>query len=275
MTGRLRRPHAFRVAAVAASFLLLAVAVAVAPSAHAQSGAPEAVSPPPDGPSAPALVAARDRTVLAAELTATIADLPARPGALFETGDVLTRFNCRIYEAQRAVARADVEAAEAERAVKRRLFELQSAGALEVEVADAAVRRAEAQLHLSQVQVDRCTLRAPYKGRVVEWRARPHAAVEIGDPLLEIVGVERLEVEIIAPAAWLGWLRPGVGFTLVGADGAHRARGALESLGAVVDPASQTVVVRGALNEAGPGWLPGVSGRAVFSPPGMSPEDPS
>ncbi|MEQ8603908.1 MAG: efflux RND transporter periplasmic adaptor subunit [Marivibrio sp.] len=220
-----------------------------------------------DGPSAPALVQAMDRTAVASELAARISEMPVRPGERFAEGDVLVRFACAAYEAQRAVARADVASAQAQLAVKKRLFELQSAGALEVDVAAAAVARAQAEVRLYQVQVDRCILRAPYAGRVVEWTARPFGSVEAGEPLLEIVGVERLEVEVIVPVAWMRWLKPGARFQLAAADGAQTAQATVKSLGAAVDPASQTVVIRGALEEPGPGWLPGLSGRAVFAAP--------
>jgi len=219
------------------------------------------------GPSAPALVQAMDRTAIASELPARIAEMPVRPGERFAQGDVLVRFACAAYEAQRAAARADVASAQAQLAVKKRLFELQSAGALEVDVAEAAVTRAQAEVRIYQVQVDRCVLRAPYAGRVVEWTARPFGSVETGEPLLEIVGVERLEVEVIVPVAWMRWLEPGAPFTLSALDGAETAQATVKSLGAAVDPASQTVVIRASLDDAGPGWLPGLSGRAVFAPP--------
>lgn len=251
------------------AFLFSLIAGGVVPAASAQQATDQTPSAEADytGPSAPALVQAMDRTTIASELTARIAEMPIRPGERFEKGAVLVRFSCAAYEAQRAVARADVASAEAQLAVKKRLFELQSAGALEVEMAEAAVTRAKAEVRVHQVQVDRCVLYAPYAGRVVDWTARPFGSVETGEPLLEIVGVERLEVEVIVPAAWMGWLEPGAPFMLTSADGAQRADATVKSLGAAVDPASQTVVIRGALETPGAGWLPGLSGRAVFRAP--------
>lgn len=222
--------------------------------------------PEPQRLIAPALIAALDRTVLAAELTARIAAMPARPGESFEEGAVLARADCATFEAQREASRAELEAAQAELAVKRRLFDLQSAGALEVELAEAELRRARAGVALRDIEVARCTLRAPYAGRVVEWLARPHATVAAGEPLLEIVGAGRLEVEIIVPAAWLAWLEPGHRFTFRDDATGALVPGVVATLGAAIDPASQTLVIRGRLDEPGAA-LPGLSGRALFDPP--------
>lgn len=219
---------------------------------------------------APALIAAMDRTVLAAELTATLSELTKRPGESFEKGDVLVRFSCGLFEAQRDVGRADVAAAEAQLRVKRRLFELQSAGAMDVELAEAGLRKAEAQIRQYQLQVERCTIRAPYRGRVVEWMARPHSSVETGSELMEIVGVERLEVEVIVPSAWLKWIEPGTPFTVEAEETRMPIEATVRRIGAVVDPASQTVVIRGALEAGDVTLLPGMRGRARFSREGAS-----
>jgi len=248
-------------------FGAFAVLLSVVLLAHAPAGAQDGAADQAAalaGPQAPALIAALDRTVLSSELTGPLAALEKRPGERFSESDVLARLSCRAYEAQRDVGKADVESAAAQLAVKKRLFELQSAGALEVEVAEAAFRRARAEVRLYQVQVDRCVVRAPYDGRVVDWRARPYASIEVGGELMEIVGVARLEVEVIVPSPWLKWIKVGTSFLLRAQETGRAVEAEVVSLGAVVDPASQTVVIRGLLDGAMEGLLPGMSARAYF-----------
>lgn len=218
-----------------------------------------------DTAQAPALIAAMNRTVLAAELSATISELTKRPGESFAKGDLLVRFSCGSFEAQRDVGRADVAAAEAQLRVKRRLFDLQSVGAMDVELAEAGLRKAEAQVRQYQVEVERCTVHAPYRGRVVEWKAQPYSSVEAGSELMEIVGVERLEIEVIVPSDWLEWIEPGAPFTVQVEETSAPIEATVRRIGAVVDPASQTVVIRGSIDGGDGTLLPGMRGRARFS----------
>lgn len=219
------------------------------------------------GWSAPALVMALDRAVLATQINAAIAEMPFRPGQAFNKGDLLVRFQCQAYEAQRDVAKASVDAANAERRVKQRLFDLKSIGQLDLDVSKAGLRRAQAELRLYQVQVDRCSIKAPFDGLVVDWLSRPHASVELGDDVLEIVASQPLEIEAIIPSSWLVWLDVGQKFQVMAAVLGSSVLAEVSRLGAVVDPASQAVVLRGRLAEPPKGLLPGMRANAVFDVP--------
>lgn len=216
------------------------------------------------GPQARALIIARDEAVLSAEITARITEMPVRPGARFDEGDRLVRFGCARYAAQRDVAQADLAAAEKSLESLEKLLSLNAAGPLEVEVARAQRDRAQAQLRLYQADVNLCSLRAPYAGRVVSWIGNPHEFANTGDELIEIVADKTLEIEMIVPSAWLRWLAPGMALSLSVDETGEAYAATLSAVGATVDPVSQTVRIRAVLDSTPDDLIPGMSGTAIF-----------
>jgi membrane fusion protein, multidrug efflux system len=94
-----------------------------------------------------------------------------------------------------------------------------------------------------------------------------YESVAVGTPLLTILDDHELEVAMVVPAAWLGWLAPGKRFAL-SLDGSSRAsRGELTRLGAQVDPVSQTLTVYGVVTEPTAGLMPGLTATVSFAPP--------
>ena len=215
-----------------------------------------------------ALVTAHERATIASGMPGRIAAMPVRRGEPFAAGDTLVRFDCARYLAERDAGEAAVTAAKAELKSKRRLFELNAIGALEVELAEAKRAQAEARLRGYQVNVERCRIRAPYAGRVADWNAQPHESVDIGDAVIEIVGTERLDLELIVPSAWLKWLRSGDGFKVRIDETGSVHPATVRATGAAVDAVSQTVTVYGRFDTPPDDLVPGMSGVALFEKPG-------
>lgn len=217
-----------------------------------------------DGPLVRALVVSRDRAVLSAEIAARIAEMPSRPGDRFVKGDRLVRFDCSRFVAQRDVGAADVEAAQKSLQSVEKLRSLNAAGQLEVEIAAAQLAKTEAQQRLFQSDVNRCTIGAPFDGRVVAWHANPHEVANPGDDLVEIVAAGNLEIEMIVPSSWLSWLAPDLSFAVAVDETGNRYEAKVTKLGAEVDPVSQTVAIRARFDSAPQDLLPGMSGTAIF-----------
>ena len=114
----------------------------------------------------------------------------------------------------------------------------------------------------------RCAdLVAPFAGRVVERIGRPHERLAAGQGAVRIAADGR-EIEVVAPAAWLGRLAVGQRFRFR-ADGTGLGLEArVTRLGAVVDAVTQTFRVFGVAAGQPAEMLPGLSGTATFPPPG-------
>lgn len=209
------------------------------------------------------VVEAVQRTILSSEISGRVMAMPKRSGEAFSKGDVLVRLGCSLYEAERDKVATRLKQAQRQRDNKERLAELDSVGKLTVDMAALAVEEAEAQRRIARLNVARCRIEAPFKGRVVKRHASEHQSVQAQQKLLEVVG-HQLEARIIVPADWLEWLAPGERMTLEVDETGHTVKGEVVRVGAAVDPVSHTVPVWAQLTREGQALRPGMSGAARF-----------
>jgi RND family efflux transporter MFP subunit len=145
-----------------------------------------------------------------------------RDGGFFDRDEVLVRVDPRDYElavtraqAQLAEARVRVEREEAEAAVA--LAEWRALGGdrpanplvrREPQLAEARalVAAAEAALAQARLDLERCTLRAPFAGRVWQKRVDAGQYVRKGDEVARIYSVDYAEVRLPVPLADLAYV---------------------------------------------------------------------
>ncbi|MBF0097313.1 MAG: efflux RND transporter periplasmic adaptor subunit [Magnetococcales bacterium] len=213
----------------------------------------------------------RQYTTMSSELPARLEKLPLEEGARFKNGDLLASLDCSLQRAQLEKARAALTAADKLREVNSKLLQLKSVGELEVVTSGAEAAKARAEVAVMTATVAKCAISAPFSGRIVEWKARPHQFVQAGQALLELLDDSILEVEFIAPSRWLQQIKPGSPFTLhVDETGqAHAAK--IIRIGAKVDAVSQSIKISGQFLQAVPGLLAGMSGRVVMDLPAAAP----
>lgn len=236
--------------------LFLLAALVAATGLHAQDA-------DPSGRIRTQLVAQHDVEV-SSEVAAKIARLPLQEGDAFKKGDLLVAFDCGLYQAQLHKAEATATAAAREAEVTGKLAALHSTGALELDQAQARAKEASADAAYMRTTVDKCTIRAPFAGRVAKREAAPFEYVTPGKPLLEILDTGALEVKLIVPSRWLATLKPGVPFTVHVDDLGRDYPAQVLRLGARIDPVSQTVAISGRIEGGHAELLPGMSGWASF-----------
>jgi RND family efflux transporter MFP subunit len=211
-----------------------------------------------------AQLVARHDVEISSEVAAKIDRLPLKEGDAFAKGDVLVAFDCSLYRAQLAKAEATATAASREQAVTGKLAALHSAGALDVAQAQAHAKEAAADAAYMRTTVGKCTIRAPFAGRIAKRDAAPYEYVTPGKPLLEILDTGALEVKMIVPSKWLAWLKPGAKFTVHVDELDANYPAEVVRLGASIDPVSQTIGVSGRMLGAPAELLPGMSGWVTF-----------
>ena len=204
------------------------------------------------------------QAVLAAGMAGVVEGLPKREGERFREGETLVSIDCAVQRAQRAKTLAEREAARRVLAVNERLAKLDATSEIEVELARAEVAKSEADVRVMQATVRKCTVEAPFAGRVVEHRINRHQYVKEGEPLLEILDDRALELELIVPSEWLLWLKVGSPFTVHLLETGRDYAAEVASLGARIDAVSQTLRITGRIGGEAADLLPGMSGRAVF-----------
>jgi membrane fusion protein (multidrug efflux system) len=211
-----------------------------------------------------AILEAEKEVVLSSEMGGRLKSLNVPVGGVFAKGDVLAEFSCDILDAERGVTVAHVEAATAKLKNAKRLDKLNAAGALDLVLAQATLDEARAQLEVAKSRADLCHMVAPYDGGVLSHEVRSFESVDIMTPILRVGQVGALRVNVIAPAAWLSWLRPDAPFSFSPKNTAISFRGRIDQIGASVDPASQTIKIEGVLIENTQNLLPGQGGVVRF-----------
>lgn len=225
-----------------------------------------------DGPLAPAraaedargLVRSLGEATISSEISARILSMPFREGEVFKSGDVLVSFDCEAMNANLAGAKAELRAADVALETAREMARMKAAGQRDVETAEARRDRAAADMDATAVRVKGCVVRAPFSGAVVDRNANPHEVIAPSTPLLRIVDRERLEIELLVNSSALAALQPGTTFLFRVDETGLTYQAKIIRLGAVVEPASQTVKVFGAFDGAFQGVLHGMSGAARF-----------
>ncbi|SDY03821.1 RND family efflux transporter, MFP subunit [Allochromatium warmingii] len=199
---------------------------------------------------------------MAGRLTALAVGL----GERFAAGATLARFDCAEQQARLDMATAERAAAQATHEAKRRMQELKQAGKVEVALAAGALEKAQAQVKLLRVQLEYCSLKAPFAGRVVKLAAKAYQSVAVAQPLLEIVSDGPLKLRVNVPARWVNWLQPGARFDVMIDETGKRYPAQVSTLNGRIDAVSQTVEIEAKMLNHAPELLPGMSGTAQFHP---------
>lgn len=228
-------------------------------------GAPAKAASDPANTPVRVLIAASREAKLSAQMEGRLASLPKVAGAFFKQGEVLAEFDCRSTRAELAMAVARLEKAQRTLESQQALGKLNAVSDLDLALAKADLAEARARQQQVEASVSRCTIVAPYAGRVVRRVANQFETLGPGAPVLEIIESGPLRLELLVPSRWLGWLKTGTTFTVHVDEINRRVPARVTVLGSRVDPVSQTVSVQAVFTETVPGVLPGMSGNAYFS----------
>jgi RND family efflux transporter MFP subunit len=188
-------------------------------------------------------------------------------GASFPKGRVLVDFDCQEQQARINMGQAELVAARENHEAKLRLQGLQQAGEVEVNLAAAAVNKAQAQLDLYRTQASQCVVVAPFAGRAVKVHVKPFQGVQAGAPLVEIVSAGPFKLRLNVPSKWLVWLKPGTPFEVTIDETGKTYAARISAINARVDAASQSIEVEGSIENRSGELLAGMSGAARFKRP--------
>ena len=262
--GNGRRPWA---TARGASGLALALAWICALPLHAASEYDLARAPSgTSGHEIRGVVKARSEAVISSQIDARLIELPFQLGDPFEKGDTLVAFDCAMLEAELAAARAELRSSQKTHENNLELAQLDAIGALEVELSQAEAEKARAQVLVARVQTRRCTIKAPYAGRVVATNVNVFESVRASQELLRILDDRSLELELIVPSHWVRWLEAGTAFRFRVDETSEEIPAEVLRVGASADPVSQTIRLQAGFPDATGKLLAGMSGTAVFAP---------
>tara|TARA_R100000005_G_scaffold93721_1_gene69829 strand:- start:2342 stop:3460 length:1119 start_codon:yes stop_codon:yes gene_type:complete len=200
------------------------------------------------------LVQAKARAQLAFEIPGLLLALDAEEGLAVKAGQVLGQLDTRQLKAQRDVAAADLASIDAELQLARlrlkRSAQLRETGAVSAQEFDETRLTAEAlasrrsallaRLETLDINLEKSALRAPYDGVVAARHLDPGTVLQAGEPVLQLVSVDRLEARLGIPASHFDALAPGQSYLLDLRSGAISAK--LRALRRDVDTRTHTAL---------------------------------
>lgn len=209
-------------------------------------------------------------TTLAAEIGAKINRLPIGEGGAFKARQTMVIFDCSMQQAQLNKARAALAGADTTYKANKRLIELGSVGKVELDVSEAEVMKNRAEVAATSTMLGKCSIAAPFSGRVTEQKVREQQYVQPGQPIMEIIDDSVLEIEFLVPSKWLAWIKTGTKFQVAIDETRKDYPAQVLRIGARVDPVSQSVKLVAAIDGKFPELIAGMSGRVnLIPPPGM------
>jgi RND family efflux transporter MFP subunit len=209
------------------------------------------------------LVPAR-HAVLSSRIGEMVASVSVENGDSFAAGDVLLRFDCAYQEADLRAALAQAKAAEQAVKANRKLKKLDSISEMELMRSEADLDGSKADVAKKQAIVTRCTIAAPFDGRILMRDIQPFETVDPGRALLEIASNDPLRARFLAPASWLSWMQKGTPVSLLPDGTTDSYKGEIIKIGGGVDDVSQSVEVTAVLTDMHAALRPGMSARITF-----------
>ncbi len=213
-----------------------------------------------------ALITPSEQATLSAPLTDEIKSIRVKESETFQQGDILITFNCDTVHAQLKKAEAELDIHQRTLLTQQKMQQMQSISNLEVEITEARTRQAEAELETIQTEARRCTVTAPFDGRVTERHAHPFESVKRGTDLINIINHQTLHIELHIPSKWLRWVEVGTPFTLYIDETGKTIEATVTTIGSQINPVSQTLKIKGTLNQPDNLLISGMSGIAHFTP---------
>jgi multidrug efflux pump subunit AcrA (membrane-fusion protein) len=140
-----------------------------------------------------------------------------------------------------------------------------SGSKFELEISKKEYEKEQAEHNIAKINTQRCTIYAPYDGKVVTKLAQRYQNVQPNQELLEIVKTSELELKIIVPASWLTFLKKDQKFSLLIDETGQKMQATIKELGAVIDTSSQTITLRAAPLKPYGLLIPGMSATANFN----------
>ncbi|MCQ9427208.1 efflux RND transporter periplasmic adaptor subunit [Pseudomonas sp. LJDD11] len=209
------------------------------------------------------------QTVLSSEIAGRLTELSVKEGERIEQGQRLAAFDCSVQQAQLARSEAVLQGTQKKLDVAKRLDALESISQADVVQAQSDMAVARAESGVTRAVLQRCSVSAPFAGRVAQRKADRWQHVAEGTELLAIYDDSSYQLELIVPSDWLTWLRAGQDFQVVLDETGQHYPAQVERLGAAIDPLSQSLKVFARITGDTRQLLPGMSGVALLKPPAV------
>lgn len=171
----------------------------------------------------PGTVESRTRSLVASEVAGLVVEFLAREGDTVGKGQPLARLRTTNLELQREAAQAQLKEAQARLKLaernRDRAAELLEAKVISRQQYDDAFyeytawqgRTEQLTAAIARINddIERCTIRAPFAGAVTAERTQVGEWLKVGDPVVEVLSLDELDVRVEVPEQYFRSLNPG------------------------------------------------------------------
>lgn len=218
-------------------------------------------------------------STVAGEVEGLVEEFPVRVGDAVKKGQVLARLRTKQLDLEKKAIEAELEESEAREslAVKefgraKELFDAQIVARDELEAKEhelgawqGRASRLKAGIERVEDEIERAVIHAPFDGVVLAERTQIGEWLGKGDPVVELMSTDGLEVRVDVPERYIRRFGKGarVGIAFASLDG-KRVTGAVRAVIPQADVEARTFPVLVSFTNPG-GAAPGMMAEAVFS----------
>lgn len=211
-----------------------------------------------------ALLVPQSEATMSSQMAGIISNLLLKNGEQFEKGDLLVQFDCSMHLAQLDRVQAELAKAEATYRSDTMLFEMDSTSRLNVQISEANVKGARAEVGIVKTILEYCDIKAPFDGRVIKVLINPYESVIEGQQLVEIVDIRTPEIQMFVPSDWIRWIKSGTTFSVSIEETVKTYLAKTTRVVGKVEAVSQTIEIYGTFLKSHEDLLSGMSGIANF-----------
>jgi membrane fusion protein (multidrug efflux system) len=161
-----------------------------------------------------------------AEVSGKIVEKKVSEGQRVQKGDILARIDERDYKNALASSRASYQVAQASRKRLEKLYKEKVGTQSQLDDIIARVRTSQAAMDNAALALERCAIRAPFDGVVNRFHIEAGQYLAIGDPVAEVLQIDRVKIEVGIPESDVDKVRRLEHFTVkIDALGGRRFQG--------------------------------------------------
>ena len=210
---------------------------------------------------------------LSAPMSGQITSITAKDGDWVKKGTTLIRFQCDEQKARLSQTHARVARHKSLYDAAKELHALEAIGTVELRVKKADYDEAKAERDLAKANTNKCSIKAPFAGRIGQLDAKSYDIVQQGQPVIDILNDQILQAEMIVPSKWISFLKTGFTFDLHIDETGQTYPSQITRMGGRVDPVTQSVKAYAQIDNHDKTLLAGMSGIARITDPNATKTD--
>lgn len=180
------------------------------------------------------------RAIISAIINTSVKEYLFKEGESFSEGDIIVKLDDAIYNHRFIKAKTYSTFATKVYQNNLNLAEKGGIGQYELEKSKFENEAAEAEMKIAQIELDACTIKAPFSGSLVKKIAREYEFVRIGQPVVEIINDYQLLAVMHLPSTQRESVRKGQKIQFRIDETGTFSTGKIYEISAEIDPRSRT-----------------------------------